>query len=110
VRDGKPFLVVLVTAPPGGPAENLARSLVEGGIAACVTRIANVRSTYRWAGKIEEEAEDLLIIKTDRGRLDRLEEHVRTHHPYEVPEILALPIDSGSGPYLAWLAGSVGDS
>ena len=97
------FLFVFVTAPPDA-AGDLARSLVETGLAACVNRIGPVRSTYRWRGTVETEEEVLLLIKTDAGHLESLEAHVTENHPYEVPEILALPVRFGTPAYLAWLA------
>ncbi|MFH1681132.1 MAG: divalent-cation tolerance protein CutA [Candidatus Eisenbacteria bacterium] len=107
MQDGGRFMLVLVTAPPGAAAESLARSLVEAGLAACVSRVGPVRSAYRWRGKIESDKEELLLIKTSRDLLDRVERLVRENHPYEVPEILAIPIALGSAPYLEWLAGSL---
>lgn len=107
MEEAAPFAIVLVTAPPGAPAEALARALVEEGLAACVNRLGPVRSTYRWRDAIHDDAEDLLIVKTSRDRLPELERRVREIHPYEVPEVLALPIDLGSAAYLAWLAGSL---
>jgi len=96
-------LVVLVTAPAGEVAAGLARSLVEERLAACVNRVPAVSSTYRWEGKVCVEEEDLLIVKTTPGRFAELEERLRTLHPYEVPEILALPVGGGSRSYLDWV-------
>jgi len=101
-------LLVLVTAPEGGPAEALARALVESGLAACVNRLAGVRSTYRWQGAVQEDAETLLVVKTTPAAYPALEARIRELHPHEVPEVIALPVTAGSAPYLAWLAGAVG--
>jgi periplasmic divalent cation tolerance protein len=96
-------LVVLNTCPDEATATRIARDLVESGLAACVNRVAGVRSTYRWQERIEDEPEVLLIIKTVRSRYPDLEMRLRSLHPYDVPEIIALPILTGSEPYLSWL-------
>lgn len=99
--------MVLVTAPEGAPAETLARSLVAEGLAACVNRVPGVRSTYRWQGRVHDDAETLLVIKTTAAAYPALERRVRELHPYEVPELIALPIVRGSEAYLSWLDASV---
>ncbi|MFH1277518.1 MAG: divalent-cation tolerance protein CutA [Candidatus Eisenbacteria bacterium] len=101
------FVVVLVTAPPEA-AERLARTLVEEKLAACVNRLGGVRSTYRWKGTIEDAVEDLLLAKTRRSLTERLEARVREVHPYEVPEVIVLPITAGSKAYLEWLGDATG--
>jgi periplasmic divalent cation tolerance protein len=100
-----PALVVLVTAP-SADAARIARGLVEQGVAACVNQIGAVSSVYRWQGAVEEAVETLLVIKTRRARYAELEAAVRSLHPYEVPEIIALPIEQGSAAYLQWIAES----
>ncbi len=95
--------LVLVTAPDDDVAARLARGLVEGGLAACVNVVPGVRSFYVWKGTVEEETEVQLLIKTRSERFDELAAWVREHHPYEVPEILAVPIENGSPPYLTWV-------
>jgi periplasmic divalent cation tolerance protein len=107
MREGDSFVLVFVTVPPGEPAERLARSLVDSELAACVNRIGGIRSIYRWKGETHAEGEEMLVIKSSRRLLDLVEKHVKEHHPYEVPEILAVPISCGSAPYLNWLAGSL---
>lgn len=94
-------VAVLITAPPE-LAPVLARGIVEAHLAACVTQVP-IRSTYRWKGEIHEDAEIQLVVKTTRDRFAALEAYVRTHHSYEVPELLALPIVEGGAEYLAWL-------
>lgn len=97
-------LLVLVTAPAlGEVAANLARGLVEARLAACVNVIDGLRSFYRWQGEIAEDAEVQLLIKTREGRFDALVAWVQENHPYDVPEIVALSIERGAAPYLAWL-------
>ncbi len=97
-------IVVLITCGSEEEALRIARSLVEECLAACVNLISPVRSIYRWEGKIWDEKEWLLIIKTQRKRFDELEKKVKSLHSYSVPEIIALPIIAGSSSYLDWLA------
>ncbi len=97
-------IVVLITCGSEEEALRIARSLVEECLAACVNLISPVRSIYRWEGKIWDEKEWLLIIKTQRIRFDELEKKVKSLHSYSVPEIIALPIIEGSSSYLDWLA------
>jgi periplasmic divalent cation tolerance protein len=96
------LIVVLCTVPDEATAERLAHGLVEGGLAACVNAIGGVKSFYRWEGKILVDSELQLIIKTRRGRFDDLAAWVRANHPYEVPEIVAIPAERVSNEYLAW--------
>ena len=97
------FIVVLVTVGSAEEGERLARALVEERLAACVNRLAPVRSTYRWQGKIEQSEEELLVIKSRRDLFERLQERVRELHSYATPEIVALPILAASESYLRWL-------
>ncbi|MGQ9555546.1 MAG: divalent-cation tolerance protein CutA [Anaerolineae bacterium] len=103
--DGE-FRVVLVTAPPD-VAERLAGALVSERLAACVNIIPAVRSVYRWQGEIQWDNEALLLIKTSTALLPCLTERVQALHPYDVPEILALPIVSGNRSYLNWLSSNL---
>ena len=107
MKGAEAFRVALVTAGSDEEAARIARALVEERLAACVNIIPGVRSIYRWQGKVEDDREVLMVIKTNAESLDKLEERVRALHSYEVPEIIALRIDRGSEPYLDWLAGSV---
>jgi periplasmic divalent cation tolerance protein len=97
-------LVVLSTFPNEDKAVEVARVLVEEGLAACVNVHPRVRSIYRWKGKLEDDAETLAIIKTTSERYDALAARLVALHPYELPEVIALPIAAGHAPYLAWLA------
>ncbi|WP_217125972.1 divalent-cation tolerance protein CutA [Hydrogenophilus thiooxidans] len=99
--------VVLVTAPDEATAQTLARTLVDESLAACCNLIPAIRSIYRWQGERCEEAEWLLVIKTTAAALSRLTERITALHPYEVPEVVALPIVGGAEPYLEWVAQSV---
>jgi periplasmic divalent cation tolerance protein len=96
-------LVVLCTAPDAPTASRLAETLVAERLAACANLLPAVQSVYRWEGKVERAAEVLLIIKTTAAHYPALEARLRELHPYEVPEIIALPITAGSAPYLRWL-------
>ncbi len=97
------FIVVLITAPDGEEAVKIAKAVVESRLAACVNILNNIRSVYRWQGKIEDDNEVLLIVKTRRALFESLVESVKGLHSYDVPEIIALPLIEGSGDYLKWL-------
>jgi len=100
-------LVVLVTAPSAETAAEVARALVEEGLAACGNVVPGLRSIYRWRGQVHDEAEALLVLKTERRLLEALKARLPALHPYEVPELLALPVEGGLAPYLEWIAASV---
>jgi len=97
------FIVVLVTCGSEEEALKIANASVEGHLAACVNLISPVRSIYQWEGKIWDEKEWLLVIKTQKQRFEELEKKVRSLHSYSVPEIISLPIVEGSSSYLNWL-------
>jgi periplasmic divalent cation tolerance protein len=97
-------VVVLTNLPDSDSAFNLGRHLVEHGLAACANVLAPVRSVYRWQGRIEEANEVPLLIKTTDERYAALEQAIASLHPYEVPEIIALPVESGLAAYLEWVA------
>lgn len=97
-------LVVLCTIGDAAAAEALARDLVESRVAACVNVSGPITSIYRWQGEIQRDDERLLLIKTSEDRFEALRGAIVARHPYEVPEIVALPIVAGHAPYLAWLA------
>ncbi|HTX06092.1 MAG TPA: divalent-cation tolerance protein CutA [Steroidobacteraceae bacterium] len=97
-------LVVLCSCPDEPTGARIARELVAAGLAACVNRVPGCRSTYRWKGALQDEPEVLLVIKTVMSRYQALEMRLKALHPYEVPEIIALPIHAGSEAYLAWMA------
>ncbi len=99
-------VVVLVTWPATRPAEDLARRLVEHGLAACVNVLPEMQSIYRWEGAVQQDAERQLVIKTTADRLEALEAAITAQHPYEVPEFLVLPVTGGSDRYLDWLRSS----
>jgi len=102
------LVAVLMTAANAEEAETLARALVEEELAACVNVVGGIRSVYRWQGEVCSDAEVLLIAKSTRAAFARLEARVRELHSYDVPEVIALPIEEGSSPYLDWLRQQVG--
>lgn len=96
-----------ITCPNETVAKELARGMVGGKLAACVNIVPAVTSIYEWQGKIEEDNEVMLIIKTRSSKIAALTEYVRSNHPYEVAEVISLPIDQGNPPYLRWLGDTV---
>ncbi len=96
-------ILVLTQLPDRASANTLARALVEAKIAACVNVGAPVDSLYHWRGQIETATEVPVIIKTRRDRYDAVESAIRARHPYELPEIIAVPITDGLAPYLQWI-------
>lgn len=106
MSDNEPILVVM-TAASREEAARLADMLVGSRLAACVQLLPEIESVYRWEGEIERQAETLLFAKTSREKFSELERSVRAIHSYETPEIIALPIVTGSVPYLLWLEASL---
>lgn len=106
-------IVVLCTVPASqeGLGEDLARQLLDQRLAACVNIVPQIRSLYRWEGKVQCDREEQLIIKTRRENLPALVAWLESHHPYDVPEVLALSVEGGSEAYIGWLlAEASGDS
>src|SRR5918999_2603731 len=101
--DAGEAIVVFMTAASGEEAARLADMLVGAHLAACVQILPEIESVYRWEGKIERQAEVLLLAKTTRGKFNDLEREVRALHSYDTPEIVAVPVAIGSAPYLEWL-------
>ncbi len=96
-------LLVLTNCPDAASADRIALALVEQGLAACVNQLAPVHSTYRWQGNVERATELPLLIKTTRERYGDVEQAIRHLHPYEVPEIIAMPVSAGYAAYLRWI-------
>jgi periplasmic divalent cation tolerance protein len=96
-------MVVLITAPNENDAEAIAKAILEAKLAACVNIIRNIRSLYRWQGKVEDEQEVLMIVKTRKERFGDLMKKVKGLHSYTVPEIIALPVADGLEEYLGWI-------
>jgi periplasmic divalent cation tolerance protein len=101
-----PVHVLLVTAPALDVAERLVGAVVEERLAACGNIVGGVTSIYRWEGEVQREAEVLIIFKTAAARADALARRIRELHPYDVPEILALPVERGLEPYVSWVVTS----
>jgi periplasmic divalent cation tolerance protein len=102
------ILAVLCTCPDEAAAARLAEGLVGQRLAACVNILPGIRSIYRWQGETQNDVEVLMIAKTTRSAYARLEAWLLDHHPYDVPEILALPVPRGSATYLGWVAEETG--
>ena len=98
-----PYLMVYSTCPDEGVAEHIAEALVSQQLAACVNIIPKIRSIYRWQGNIERDSEVLLLIKTRKTRFQALQETISELHPYELPEIIAVSVETGSADYLHWI-------
>jgi periplasmic divalent cation tolerance protein len=100
-------VLVLTTVGANFDAAGLAKTLVDEHLAACVNVLPKIRSIYRWQGKVDDDEEQLLVIKTTAERLDALRVALFARHPYEVPEFVVLTIDSVEGPYREWLIDAV---
>ena len=97
-------LLVITNVPDRAVAEKLADTLIDGGLAACVNILSPCRSVYRWQGKVQHDEEFPLLIKTTRERYASLEQAIRAGHPYELPEIIAVPVERGLPAYLDWVS------
>ncbi len=100
------YVVVMTTLPADADGPAFGRALLDERLAACVNLLAPMDSVYRWEGRIEEETERQVIIKTTRDRLNALWDRVRELHPYEVPEFIVLAIADGNEAYLKWVGES----
>jgi len=100
----KDFFVILSTFPDAAAAERLGRALVEASLAACVNVLPGIRSIYRWNDAVQSDEEALMIIKTTATCLQAAREHLVANHPYEVPEVVALPVADGHHAHLSWVA------
>jgi periplasmic divalent cation tolerance protein len=98
-----PVVVVFSTFPSPDKAAEVARTLVEERLAACANLAPGVRSIYRWKGELQDDTETLAIIKTTHERLDALIARLGALHPYDIPEVLALPVTAGSAKYISWV-------
>lgn len=96
-------IVTLCTVPDRESGERIGHALVEARLAACVNLVPNLTSIYRWQGAVQQDSECLLLIKTTTTRFAALAERLRSLHPYDVPEIIALPITQGLPAYLNWI-------
>ena len=100
------ILVLLSTCPDAATAERMARELVAASLVACVNIVPGVRSIYLWNGAVQADEEVLMILKTTAGRLAAVRERLVALHPYDLPEIVALPVVDGHHPYLQWVVDS----
>lgn len=105
--EGADVRAVLVTAPDLETAERVGGTVVEEGLAACANLVPGVVSLYRWEGAMQRDDEVLVVLKSTAGAVERLRARVVEIHPYDVPEVLALPVSEGHAPYLAWVRGEV---
>ena len=100
------FFVILSTCPDAATAERIARELVGASLVACVNVVPGLRSIYRWNGAVQADEEVLMILKTPADRLSEARERLVALHPYDVPEVVALPVADGHHPYLQWVTDS----
>ncbi|MBU6454820.1 MAG: divalent cation tolerance protein CutA [Cyanobacteria bacterium REEB67] len=107
MRTSSPEAIVVMVSCPGDRAEAIASALVDESLCACVNIVGNMRSVYRWEGKVLAEEESLLVMKTMGKMYDKLEARIKEIHPYELPEIIALKIENGSQSYLNWINDSI---
>lgn len=96
-------IVVLCTCPDQESADRLCHALLEARLAACINQLPGITSVYRWEGKVEHATETQLVIKSAACHATAIEACILAHHPYQVPEILVLPVTGGHAPYLAWI-------
>jgi periplasmic divalent cation tolerance protein len=98
------YQIIFCTCPDKDTAEKIASLLVENNVAACVNIVPNITSIYRWQGQLERAEEVLLLIKARQDTYAALETLIKTHHPYQLPEIIAVAIERGLPDYLNWIA------
>ena len=100
------FLLVLCTCPSHSAAVVIAPALLEERVAACVKHVPGIKSMYRWEGRVEQDEEVLLLIKTTRDMYPQVEATIAKLHPYELPEVIGVPLAAGSDAYLSWIKSS----
>jgi periplasmic divalent cation tolerance protein len=105
-----PVLLCYCTCPDDDSARRIAEALVGERLAACVNRLPGIASTYRWQGQVTTEAEHLLLIKTTAARFEALRMRLLALHPYELPELVAVPVEHAHTPYLAWVRQATGEA
>jgi periplasmic divalent cation tolerance protein len=101
--------IAYITTPDDQTAKKLAHNIISQNLAACVNIIPQITSIYHWEGKINEDSEVLLMVKTKTARIDELSNFVRENHPYSVAEVISVKIDNGNPPYLDWISKTVAD-
>ena len=107
MTDPNTVLLCYCTCPDAASAHRLADALVSEALAACVNRVPGIQSTYRWQGKVTTDGEELLLIKTTAERFEALKTRVLALHPYDLPEVIAVPIEKAHVPYLDWIRDAV---
>ena len=108
--DTDPVLLCYCTCPDAESARRIAEALVGERLAACVNRLPGIMSTYRWQGVVTTDREELLLIKTTAARFQALLERLLALHPYELPELVAVPVERGHGAYLDWVRAGTADT
>ncbi len=101
------YIIIHCSCPDNDQAKKLADSLISNSLAACINIITNMTSIYKWQGKVCEEPETLLLIKTHKNMFNAVKTHIQSAHPYELPEIIAVSIIQGSQAYLDWISNSI---
>ncbi len=104
------YLLVITNCPGSITAKKIAQDLITEKLAACVNIIPGVQSFFAWVGKVDKENEHMLVIKTTLASYDAVEQRIKKLHPYELPEIIAVPIQTGSAEYLNWISTNTGKS
>ncbi|MFW9912203.1 MAG: divalent-cation tolerance protein CutA [Candidatus Thorarchaeota archaeon] len=99
--------ILAITTCPNSDATALAKRLVEARVCACVNIVPSIRSIYRWKGKVVDDEESILFIKTERTFQESLWNELRAHHSYDVPEFISIPIQGGSQDYLKWITENI---
>jgi periplasmic divalent cation tolerance protein len=107
MKAARPFSLVLVTAPDLKTARKLARAALKARLIACANLVPRIESHYWWRGKIESGAEVLLVLKTTKANMSKLEKLILAGHPYDTPEFVVVPLQAGTPRYLRWLAENV---
>jgi len=107
MTDKAKVIVALTTCPDEKVGVQISKALVAEGLAACVNRVPGVVSTYIWGGTVQTDQEQLLLIKTTEGRFDALKARLSELHPYELPELIAIPVCAGAENYLDWVRHNV---
>lgn len=103
-----PVLLCYCTCPDAGSAQAIATALISERLAACVNRLPGVTSTFRWQGEVVSDTEELLLIKTTASRFEALRRRLLALHPYELPELVAVPVERGHSAYLDWVRQATG--
>ena len=110
MQQSNQHIMLLCTCPDRETAASLAHKILQDSLAACINILPGIESVYRWQGKVEQDTEVLMLIKSLSRAADELERIITQNHPYELPEIITVPIDAGSNDYLQWITNNVSNS